>query len=68
MYGAISKKIDPVYHTAESTNKRSFETFIKKLADSLGLNPNSANATYQFEQESVSSSNSYISEEESPDY
>ena len=37
LYGAISTIMDPVYHTDESTNKRSFEVFLKKIVDSLGL-------------------------------
>ena len=36
-YGAISAKMDPVYHTADSTNKRSFEQFIRKVIKQLGI-------------------------------
>ena len=55
--------MNPVYYTAESTNKRSFEIFIKKIADALGLNPVSPQATHLVENDSVLSSNSYISDD-----
>jgi hypothetical protein len=37
LYGCISTAFCPVYHTAESTNTGSFETFLRKIIQQYNL-------------------------------